>query len=310
MLLFSTNAVLSLLLLCLLQPVAAAAQEVATLTLVEGSLQVIRGTTVLRGAEGARLHLGDIIESSGSGFAQAEFTGGTVMALGGSTRLFLLSHAAGHTGGRAADKTRAVEVVLLSGWLKGETGANAGTYRYATPVLAAMTHDGTLVLHATRDTAEVFVESGLAGISEVSPEGNLGHMGDVKAGQFLTRRAGEKIAINTRPSASFIDSMPHPFRDTLPSRLSRVAGKPTEPKRDHEVSYSEIEPWLTMRPAWRKGFVERFQARLKDPEFRKAVEAHLSEHPEWDSVLHPASHVPEASPKGDNADSSDGRQSK
>jgi hypothetical protein len=306
MLSFPINIALSLLLLCLSQPLAAVAQEIATLTLMEGSLQVIRGTTVLRGAEGVRLRVGDIIESSNSGFAQFELAGGAVIALGGSTRLFLLRHTGGDAAGKVARRIVTTEIFLLSGWLKSETGSNAGTWRYATPVLAAMTSDGTLVLHVTRDGTEIFVESGSAGISEVAPEGTLGHQAAAKSGQFFARRAGKMIAIQARPTSNFIDSMPHPFRDTLPPHLAHLAGKATEAKRDHEVSYSEIQPWLTMPRAWRKGLVQRFQSRLKDSEFRKALEAHLQEHPEWVPILHPENPpVPATAP--DNADSANAR---
>ena len=101
------NAVLTLLLLSLVQPLAVAAQEIGTLTLVEGPLHVIRGTTVLQGAEGVKLHQGDIIESSNPGFAQLELRGGVVVALGPSTRVFFVSHAAKNP-----------EMFVLDGWLK------------------------------------------------------------------------------------------------------------------------------------------------------------------------------------------------
>src|ERR1700740_1036090 len=107
---------LALLLLSLLplQP-RALAQEIATLTMVEGPLRLIRGTTVLQGAEGVRLHAGDILETSPSGFVQAEFVGGTVAALGPSTRVFVFRVSG--SGGKRGD---ASQLVLLSGWLKGE----------------------------------------------------------------------------------------------------------------------------------------------------------------------------------------------
>ena len=274
---------LALLLACLLQPLAVAAQEMGALTLVEGPLRVIRGTSVLRGAEGVRLHQGDIIESSNPGFAQLELAGGTVVALGASTRLFLFSH---------PSKATTAELVLLSGWLKGESGPNAGTYRYASPLLAATTRDGSVVLHATNDATDIFVESGSAGISKVGPEGNLGSPGGARAGQFFARHAGQGVSIYPRPSSAFVEAMPRQFRDTLPPRVSKFAGKLTEPKHDHEVSYSEVQAWLAIGQTWRKGFVERFQPRLKDAEFRKALEAHLKDHPEWDSVLHPENSHP------------------
>ncbi|MFI5110147.1 MAG: hypothetical protein ACHP78_15080 [Terriglobales bacterium] len=289
--LFAMNAVLTLLLLCLVQPLAVAAQEIGTLTLVEGPLHVIRGTTVLHGAEGVKLHQGDIIESSNPGFAQLELRGGVVVALGPSTRVFFVSHAAKNT-----------EMFVLGGWLKGEIGPNAGTYRYASPFLAATTTDGTVVLHVLGDGADIFVESGSAGISKVSPEGNMGIAGAARAGQFFSRHAGQGINISPRPSSAFVESMPRPFRDTLPSRLSRVSGKPPEPRRDHEVTYSEIQSWLTIGQSWRKGFMERFQPRLKDAEFRKALESHLKDHPEWDPILHPENHPKTAPAATDNPD--------
>ena len=55
----------------------------------------------------------------------------------------------------------------------------------------------------------------------------------------------------------------------------------------HEVTYAEVQSWLTIAPAWRRGFVERFQSRLNDPAFRQAIENHLTELPEWDRALHP-----------------------
>jgi len=279
------NAVLTLLLLCLLQPLAVAAQEIGTITLVEGSLRVIRGTTVLRGTEGLRLHRGDIIESSTPGFVQMELLGGAVVALGPATRVFFYGHAA-----------KTTDLFVLGGWLKGETGSKAGTYRYASPLLAVTTRDGTVVLHALSNGTDIFVESGSAGISKVSPEGNMGIADAARAGQFFSRHAGQGINPSPRPSTAFVESMPRPFRDTLPTRLSRFSGKPPEPRRDHEVTYSEIQPWLTIGQAWRKGFVERFQPRLKDAEFRKALEAHLKDHPEWDPVLHPENHHPKTAP--------------
>ena len=273
---------LLLLVLLLLQAFRSAAQEIGTVTFLEGALRVIRGTMVFRGAEGVRLRQGDIMESSSAGFAQLEFAGGTTVALGSSARLFLFSHSRGKRG----DETDTAQLVLLGGWLKGETAANRGLYRYASPLLAAATKDGTVVLHATAQGAEVFIESGSASIAEVSRDGNWGESVEAKAGEFFSRSAGRKLSKSARPTPVFIESMPRPFRDTLPSRLSRF-DKPVELRRDHEVTYPEIQSWLNIGQNWRKGFVERFQPRLKNAEFRRAIEAHLNNHPEWDSVLHP-----------------------
>ena len=106
-----------------------------------------------------------------------------------------------------------------------------------------------------------------------------------------------------RPTPAFIDGMPTAFRDTLPSRLAHFQGKPAEPKLLHAVSYAEAEPWLTMPAGWRRGFVERFESRLKDPEFRRQLEVRLNQYPEWDPILHPEKHPPENAPAVPNSQS-------
>ena len=260
----------------------AVAQEMGALTLVEGPLRLIRGTTVLQGADGVRLRPGDIVETSDGGFAQLEFTGGTIIALSSSTRVILFSHTASRdTHGNAEGG-----LLLLSGWLKSQTGSSSQAFRCDSPLLAATIQDGSLVLRATAQATEIFVESGSARIGEVNMEGKWRNPQIAKGGKFYSRSASKNIAVNPRPTSAFIEAMPRPFRDTFPSRMPRFANKQPQPKRDHEVTYSEIQPWLTARQAWRSGFVQRFQPRLQDPAFRKALEAHLKDHPEWTTVVH------------------------
>lgn len=252
-----------------LLPTAARAEELGTFTLLEGSVRVIRGTAVLRAVEGMRFETGDIVETGSPAFVQAEFVAGTIAAIGPSTRVWV------HKGG---------EMMLMTGWLKGESGQGGGGYRYVSPLLTASSKSGAVILHAEPGLAEIFVESGAANI-----EGGEGsHLIAAKGGQFLTHHASKTVAVNPRPDAAFVDGMPRPFRDTLPPRLSHFAGKkPAEPRHDHDVTYAEIEPWMKFGRTWRRSLEERFQPRLKDADFRKEVERHISDYPEWDRVLHP-----------------------
>jgi len=282
------NPVRSLLAVFLLLALPAWAQEVGTLTLVEGPLCLIRGTTVLHGAEGVRLHQGDILESSDAGFAQIEFTGKTIAALGPATRVLLLGHATGRDASGNAG-----ELILLSGWLKAQSSEN---YRYSAPLLSALTQNSSLILHSTTESAEIYAESGSARIGEASLDGRARTPRIAKAGELYSRVAGKDVAVNSRPSPSFIDAMPPPFRDTFPSLMARFANKQVQPRRDHEVTYSEVQPWLTMGVAWRRGFVKRFEPRLKDPEFRRSLEAHLKDSPEWGPVVHPELYQSKALP--------------
>jgi hypothetical protein len=270
------NPWIALLVMFLMLPLPIAAQEV-TATMLEGSIRLVRGASVWQGAEGMRLRAGDIVESSDPGFLQFEFGGGTIVALGPASRMFLFRAGAG-----------GAELVLLSGWLKGETSAKGPAFRYDTPLLGATAKDGTFVVHATPGGTDIFVESGSGNVSEMSPEGSWGHLVAAKAGQFFSRKSGRNLVSSGRPDSLFLEGIPRAFRDTLPSRLARFAGKkPVEPRRDHDVSYAEVQPWLTMGRNWRRSFVDRFEPRLKDADFRQAIDEHMSDHPEWDIVLHP-----------------------
>jgi hypothetical protein len=247
-------------------------QEVGTLTLLKDSpMRLIRGVSVLQGIEGMRLRQGDILEMGPAPTAQAqlEFTGGAILELGPSTQVLLLSQA-----GTAA------ETAMLTGWLKGET--MTGNYRYSSPLVTATTKGGNVLVHVTADTAEVFVERGAASVGA----GNAAPIPSSTEKIFFTRKAGKPIGATGRPSGEFIGAMPVSFRDEFPSRLTRFAGaKPPVPKSDHEVSYAEIERWLTS--GWGKGLVARFKPRMQDSAFRQAIEAHLAALPGWEPVLHP-----------------------
>jgi hypothetical protein len=271
------------LLLAPLLSLVAAAQEIGTLTLLkDGPLHVIRGFSVLEGVEGMRIRQGDIFETGPAETAQAqlEFAGGTVVELGPSSRVFL-SRQQGATG----------ELILQSGWLKGETAS--GVYRYATPLIAVTTKGGNVLVHAAAETADVFVERGSASVGI----GRAGAVASSTSKMFFTRHPGKPVAAAPRPSPEFIRGMPVPFRDVLPPRWSRFAGKKApEPKHDHDVSYAEVERWLTLSPGWRRSFVERFKPRLQDSSFRQSIEDHLAALPEWGPILHPEKYKTEPAP--------------
>ncbi len=256
----------------LLVSLYAHSQEVGTVTLLKDSpLRVIRGVSVLQGVEGMRLRQGDILETGPAATAQAqlELSGGAIVEVGPSSQVFLYSQSA-----------TAAEMVLLSGWLKGET--TSGSFRYSSPLAAATTKGGNVLLHATANDADIFVERGTASVSI----GNSAPVASSADKVFFTRRTGKPVAAAGRPSQEFISAMPVCFRDVLPPRLSRFAGaKPPGPKSDHDVSYSEIERWLTS--SWGRGLVVRFKPRLQDGAFRQAIEGHLAALPEWEPVVHP-----------------------
>ncbi|MGB7847270.1 MAG: hypothetical protein WBL63_16770 [Candidatus Acidiferrum sp.] len=269
---------------------AAEAQEIGKLTVLEGSLRLIRGVSLYSGSVGIPLEQGDILESSEAGFAQLEFPGGPIVALGPSTRLYILQFAP------ATAKTKAAHFVLLSGWLKAEPNSAAGTYRYDAPLLGGTTGNGTFVLHVTHDDCDIYIESGPAMVGEISREGNLHQPQAGKTGDFFSRRASKSLTISSHWSPGFVDSMPRAFKDTLPPIIDKFKAKKIEMKPGTLVSYNDVHSWLTMPEAWRRGFVPRFRPRLSDREFHAQIEANLAEHFEWDKILHPEKYRPETPP--------------
>jgi hypothetical protein len=262
--------------LALLVSASSHSQEVGTLTLLKDTpLHVIRGVSMLQGVEGMKLRLGDILETGPAATAQAqlEFSGGAVVELGPSSQLYIMSQ----TGGTA-------DLVLLSGWLKGET--TSGSYRYSSPIVSATTKGGNVLLHATSDASDAFVEHGTASVS-----GGGAAIPSSPDKIFFTHQVGKPLVPAERPSKDFIAGMPLSFRDVLPPRLSAFATKkPPVPKSDHDVSYAEVERWLMLPAAWRKGFAVRFKPRLQDNAFRQAITEHLKALPDWEPVLHPEDH--------------------
>jgi len=248
-------------------------QAIGTVTMAESELHVIRGASVFVGMQGARVNRGDMLETGSRGTTQMEF-GPTVIALGPSSRLLLFSYSAS-----------GAEFVLLSGWLKGEVDPKSGSCQFDTPLLAGAIKQGNLVVHAGADSSEIFVESGSASVGQVTSAGSASQLRPAKAGDFFVRQAGKNLTTAARPAAAFVESMPTPFRDTLPSHP--VKGKAPELSHGREIEYAQLRPWLLMPARWRRELVPRFQSRLSDPRFREELEAHVQEYPEWDPVLHP-----------------------
>jgi len=257
-----------------------AEQGFASLTLLEGSLTLIRGSTVYQAIEGMQLKRGDILETSSNSFAQLEFATGGVVALGPVTRIYILP--------ARGSGAPSLDLVILDGWLKSEAATARGVYHFRSALLAVSTTGGTVVLRSSSTWCDIFLESGSSfSLSEVNPSGETGSATQAKTGQFFSRQKGAPVSTFVRPSATFLEALPKQFRDTLPPRQSRLPDKPVEAKAEHPVSFDEIEPWLKLPSTWRKGLAERFSPRLSDAEFRKQVETHVQEFPEWVPILYP-----------------------
>jgi hypothetical protein len=259
----------------------ASAQTAGTLTLVEGRFALIRGATLYTATQGVRLESGDILAIDPKGQAQVEFQDGAILNLSQGARAMLTGVAPGARG--------QAEVAVLSGWAKftHKKSGKGGPYRYLTPLAEIASGEVTAVLNAGDDFTAIYIESGTVRFSEIGRKGAQRTARDAKGGEFIVRRGDQPVAFAPRPSAEFIRNMPRHFQDNLPILIERVKNKRAEPKREHEVTYTEVEAWLKASSSIRRTFVKRFEIRSKDPEFRRKLVENLREHPEWDRVLFP-----------------------
>jgi hypothetical protein len=185
---------------------------------------------------------------------------------------------------------------VLAGWVKfnqKRSGKGApASYRYVTPVALLTADEGSAVLHVSSGSAEIFVEIGAPKFSETGKKDAAGSSRAIKAGEFVVRKGGQPAAIASRPSVEFVKSMPRHYRDNLPVLAAKLKNKAVEPRREHDVTYSEVEAWLKASAPLKKNFVRRFQSRARDGEFRGKLIENLKAHPEWDPVLFPEKYEP------------------
>jgi hypothetical protein len=266
----------------------ALAQTAGTLTLVEGRVALIRGATQYTATQGVRLGDGDILAVDPKGQAQIEFQDGAILNISQGARV-MLTNIASERGTRGPS-----EVAVLSGWAKfsQKKSAKGTPFRYLTPLAEVTSGDATAVLNVGDEVTEIFIESGIVRFSEIGKKGAQKVARDAKGGEFIVRKREQPATFAPRPSAEFVKSMPRHFQDNLPIFIDRFKSRRTEPRREHEVTYSEVEAWLKVDSSIRRNLVKRFEIRSKDPEFRRNLIENLREHPEWDKVLFPEKYKP------------------
>lgn len=278
-------------LLLLVWPWPAIAQQAGLITMIEGPPPLlIREATLHSAARGVAVKKGDILETAAGGFAQLEFADQTIVALGPDSRLFVFDCPASE-----GDRKHAPQLVLLRGWLKTETPAQdpAENGRYWLGGLTMAARPGSTVAHVAPAETRLFVETGTADIAPAEKPRAPATV--AKAGQFVSRaRAAAPLLRNGLPAA-FIAEMPRAFQDTLPPQAPRLRQPAAAPKPERAVNYEDVADVLSLPVGFRVGFIRRFENRLSDSAFRRAVDANMRRHPEWDRVLHPEKY--ETSPR-------------
>jgi hypothetical protein len=265
-------------------PFAALAGTVGTITMIEGAAQLIRGANVYATAPGLALETGDVVTTAGPAFVQLEFINGTIIALGPDSSVYLADYRESRKG-----RTTSAQYTLLHGWFKAEsaTASDATGEQFWCRSISVAKHSGSVVFQVTGTAQQFFVETGTVTVTPVESSRPPTAVGP---GQFVSRLGEAPLSLAAGVPASFVGDMPRAFRDTLPPAPFQDAVANARALR--EVTYDDVAEMLTLPDRWRSGFVHRFGGRLKDPAFRRAVEAHLTQHPEWDRVLRPGKHRP------------------
>jgi len=263
----------------LLAPLWCSAQAAPTVaTIVEGPATLIRDTTRFALVEGVRLQPGDIVHTADTTrLVRLELADGGYANLGPTTQLLL--------GPRVPDKLRKpAPLYLLSGWLKTASpvmSPAADVTEPQGPVVVALQPAGLQVFSET--TAATVVER-RAGASPVA----------LKSGQLFERLGQARAATLPRPTPAFLQQLPPPFLDTLPARAELFKAREVKPKPLGEVTYDDIAGWLAAEPALRRALQPRWTPLARQAEFRKALAARLSAHPEWERTLFPERFQPPA----------------
>lgn len=259
-------------------PAAAAdADAGGMLALAEKPVRIIRGGQLFQGVNGTLLLKDDIVETAAGG-AQVELGGGTIVALGPQTRLYLV--ALGQDGKGPAD------VALLQGWVKVRAGSGKGA-QLASSALQVGVAQGAAIVHSEGGRDELFADEGEQLAVRLDDKGKPGAPVKVPSESYAYADAGKPLALLPRPVKTFVAAMPPAFRDRLAPgpALGKAARQP--PARERDVAFSDVEDWLRSSLTVRKTFVARFRPRLKDPDFRKALDQALGQGTEWQPVLHP-----------------------
>jgi hypothetical protein len=254
----------------------------AVLTLLEGSATVIDGARALRATPGLRLSPGAIVESAPqASLVRVEFADGSVLDLGPATRVML------QPPGLAGSGPRAPAYYLLDGWAKHSSATGARPVAGQLTAAAELTQlAGVAVSRVGPGLTEIFVESGQG--QGVERRGRGSAPIALRAGEFFRRSGSDKGQVLPRPDPAFLKDVPRAFRDTIAPQAGRLQGRPPVPQPAATPTYDTLQPWLVSEPVIRRELPRRFAVLAREGAFRDALQRHMSAHPEWDGVLHPA----------------------
>ncbi|MFL9961249.1 hypothetical protein PQR02_09055 [Paraburkholderia sediminicola] len=265
----------------------------ALLLLPEGSVTLIRGTSVFAVDAPLATQPGDLLTTDAQSGAQLEDANGTLVALGPLTRLSIDAPPHGE------DAAGLPSLSLLAGWIKlARAGAGGpAPLLLDTSSIHIALRQGSSAVHATGTSSALFVETGSAVVT--LPEGRDAPQ-TLAADAYLEREPGKPPVLSARPATAFVSQLPLPFRDPL-APLTPLAShnpaKPVTPVQGRPVAYADLADWLTCSLPVRHTFVARFRALIHTEPFRTQIRLNLRVLPEWRPVLYPPPPLPPQRPR-------------
>jgi hypothetical protein len=261
---------------------ARGAEPVAMVTFADRDLAIIRRTTLYRAPSGTIVLNADIVETH-DGAAQIDVPPAAMFELSPHSRVLVRI---GHIGAAGCD----ILVYSLTSTIKiaRAVPAPAGLACLQAAQIRTTLASGSALQKFDGSAVSLFAENGDLAVQDMAGPASSRRPLAIRAEQFAEWRAGKPIEILERPTPEFLASIPSSFHDALVPMADRMRGVTTEAVALHEVSYDDVAPWLKDMPQFRREFVRQFLPRLKDPEFRRQIDAELGKSPEWGPILHPA----------------------
>ncbi|MBD8093994.1 hypothetical protein IFT48_28790 [Pseudomonas fluorescens] len=254
--------------------VLAAPTNIAVIAYAEKPLKLIRATTLYTVGPGTRLQGGDILQTGAAGI-QIEGLNAATLALGPDTRILI------------ATNSKAAQINLLNGWLKLQpvAGNSHANLAVTTGALAFSLTNSASVIHVGKRQTEIFVEDGSQVISEIDNHGKADRNVTLGHEDFAQREGDAPLKIVARPEQAFIDALPPQFLDPLVP-LGKKTPKAQEPKKEREVNYDDIAPWVVSPlNLSQQMLASRFAPRLNDPAFVQAVKTNRGGVLAWELEL-------------------------
>jgi hypothetical protein len=262
-------------------PASTPAPSAEIMSLADGPpCSLIRGVQVFRATQGAILRPGDLIATEPGTLLILAFKAGaavgSIVAVAPGSHLYWM------------DRSDRVTLAVRGGWVKVDTLTPGQNLEVAAegPHLGAASDAGIYVLHVGDVVDEVFHESGSMQLWARKADGVQASASSGPS-QLARRSTADPMQTRIGADAAFVDAMPPPFRDPLPIGLAARLHRSAEPEWVREVSYDDVAEWLAAPRDWRRGFVQRFRPRLKDPAFFHALDGDSRVRSEWGPILHP-----------------------